>query len=57
MPNTGFGITRPVIHMFGTHELMALQRTLRRCSTRFLVVTLLPTGEEDQCIQAMSYPN
>jgi DnaJ-class molecular chaperone len=45
MPNTGFGMTRDLDHSL-RQELTAIQRTLRKCSTRFLVVTPLKTGKQ-----------
>jgi hypothetical protein len=45
MPNTGFGRTLD-IHYTLQQELTAVQRTLRKCSTRFLVVTPLQTGKQ-----------
>jgi hypothetical protein len=45
MPNTGFGMTRDLDHSL-EQELTPIQRTLRKCSMRFLVVTPLKTGKQ-----------
>jgi hypothetical protein len=44
MPNTGFGMTLDTNHRL-RQELTPIQRTPRRCSMRFSVVTPLQTGK------------
>ena len=44
MPNTGFGMTLDTSHRL-RQELTPIQRTPRRCSMRYSVVTPLQTGK------------
>jgi hypothetical protein len=44
MPNTGFGMAFDIRYNL-QQELTAIQRTLRKCSMRFLAVTPLQTGK------------
>jgi len=45
MPNTGFGMTCDPSHRL-RQELTPIQRTLPKCSTRFLAVTPSQTGKQ-----------
>jgi hypothetical protein len=56
MPNTGFGMTRDLDYQL-KQELTPIQRTLRKCSMRFLVVTPLKTGKQTDtdCARVDSY--